>query len=306
MSPRERAELEAKEEWNEEWTFADELEFRQILARVQPKFVPASEVVADKEFNDRVLEILKSKPTRHLNGLLVSEIDQSRGGPSADEAASNMGAAFPRGHHYGARCPKPTLAMNFPDYEACPLPAAYVKAHMHKGNTGYGIATVPRLIVVSGHANSGGNLSINGIYERFPDDFHNRPVYRKTLEKRAIEDIELPADVQTTGSFRNHSPRTRTVMRRYQVYDYTSYPRPPRDTAAAKLVAPFGDFYLYFDDKIGSWCIGPVRGGSEIFAKYPGAQEIIPDGLADHWEVYDVGRKRFRPSKYLKTRKGGR
>merc|ERR1712187_455286 len=53
---------------------------------------------------------------------------------------------------------------------------------------GCGPQVIPQMIVVTGHQGFGGNLGVNGIYERYPDDFQGHPVYMKKMEKRAEED----------------------------------------------------------------------------------------------------------------------
>merc|ERR1719453_2842343 len=42
---------------------------------------------------------------------------------------------------------------------------------------------VPTLIEVTGHCGSGGNMGVNGIYERYPDNCCGRPVYQKYLQR---------------------------------------------------------------------------------------------------------------------------
>mmetsp|Transcript_67847 Transcript_67847/g.126759 ORF Transcript_67847/g.126759 Transcript_67847/m.126759 type:complete len:429 (-) Transcript_67847:93-1379(-) len=53
----------------------------------------------------------------------------------------------------------------------------------------------PRVILVSGHSGAGGNIALNGVYERYPSDYHGRPVYQKVMEKRVeLDPMATPED----------------------------------------------------------------------------------------------------------------
>eukprot|EP00403_Amphidinium_massartii_P042304 CAMPEP_0178434664 /NCGR_PEP_ID=MMETSP0689_2-20121128/33537_1 /TAXON_ID=160604 /ORGANISM="Amphidinium massartii, Strain CS-259" /LENGTH=439 /DNA_ID=CAMNT_0020056729 /DNA_START=36 /DNA_END=1351 /DNA_ORIENTATION=+ len=51
---------------------------------------------------------------------------------------------------------------------------------------------VPQVVLVSGHSGAGGNIALNGIYERYPSDYHGRAVFQKVLEKRARPSSDFP------------------------------------------------------------------------------------------------------------------
>mmetsp|Transcript_11860 Transcript_11860/g.27006 ORF Transcript_11860/g.27006 Transcript_11860/m.27006 type:complete len:438 (+) Transcript_11860:53-1366(+) len=56
----------------------------------------------------------------------------------------------------------------------------------------------PRVILVSGHSGLGGNIALNGVYERYPSDYHGRAVYQKVMEKRVEQDpMATPEEISS-------------------------------------------------------------------------------------------------------------
>mmetsp|Transcript_105942 Transcript_105942/g.299509 ORF Transcript_105942/g.299509 Transcript_105942/m.299509 type:complete len:402 (+) Transcript_105942:51-1256(+) len=159
----------------------------------------------------------------------------------------------------------------------------------------------PRLVVVTGHDGPGGNIGINGIYERHPDDFGGRPVYQKELEKRAVLDpFATLAPRQRRKRREVHSPRTRLLLDRSQRLQ--ELPAPPPEAGPFEICSARGAWFLFFDR--GYWTIGPQVGCTEAHARCPGAEQVVPSSLAN-WEVWDVGKKCFYKHKKLRAFKGG-
>jgi hypothetical protein len=163
-------------------------------------------------------------------------------------------------------------------------------------------AEVPRLIVVTGHPGSGGNVGLNGVYERHPDPHCGRPVYQKFLEKHVDQNSvsgkrlklrKLPmATIGRASGITVDQTRERIEK-----------PGPP--TSEMQVIArPRGVWFLYFADAMGSWCIGPYVGSREVYARCPGSGDTVPDGLVG-WETWDVGNKVWRPQKRMWSAKGG-
>jgi hypothetical protein len=182
----------------------------------------------------------------------------------------------------------------------------------------FGNITVPNLICVSGHDGAGGNLDINGIYERYPDNHHGRPVYQKYLERDIWEPqpqqvefwnntrASLTSETRTFPAIQD-TPRTKKAMHDTMM-SVTVLP-------AKKAIDAVGDFrkvhkqeswFLYFDDHFVAWCIGPRPGSGGVLARCKGVDEAIPDCLGpDRWEVFDVGHRIWVPRKNIRTKKGG-
>jgi hypothetical protein len=155
-----------------------------------------------------------------------------------------------------------------------------------------GNITVPNLIIVAGHNGFGGNLDVNGVYKRYPDNFDGRPVYQKVLERDEWEPEEqmvetpdgqrLPATLEAafpeivggrTFPTIHDSPRTRDKLRKAG--------RSVTVLPAKRAVGAYGDFrpvhqkeswFLFFDNLASAWCIGPkpfTRSANLDYAGYP-------------------------------------
>jgi hypothetical protein len=184
---------------------------------------------------------------------------------------------------------------------------------------------VPTLIYVTGHHGLGGNVGVNGVYERYPDNYHGRPVYQKYLDRDAWT-LE-PQEVEFTGGERAYAmqdlddeeggrtfpslhdtPRTKLAMKHTMVAS--------KVLACQKEHGAVGDFrfvdkaeswFIFFDDYQGAWCIGPQPGSNAVFARCFGVDEALPDNLGpEAWQVFDVGNRIWHTHKNLRTIKGGR
>lgn len=183
---------------------------------------------------------------------------------------------------------------------------------------------IPTLITVTGHNGAGGNLGINGVYERFPDNHHGRPVYQKYLDRH--EYINEPQVVQFSNGAKawvshdlddehngrtfptiHDSPRTALAMKHTMVAVKVLPPRKdPHAVGDFTLVHKSEAWFIYFDDLMAAWCIGPKPGSNSVFARCYGVDESIPDGLGpDRWEVFDVGMRTWSTHRTLRTLKGG-
>jgi len=180
---------------------------------------------------------------------------------------------------------------------------------------------VPRLVVVTGHAGAGGNAGLNGIYERYPDDYKGRPVYQKMLEKRAADRRATASPFRTrmtrsrstpsassaggagSGSQRSWSPSSpRSRIRLDATERWESFRAPAPTLGPVEMRPPVDGWFLFFHR--GCWQIGPAVGSREVYARCPVAAQLAPSILAD-WEVWDVGRKCFYKHKHLRAFKGG-
>jgi len=169
----------------------------------------------------------------------------------------------------------------------------------------HGVQGTPKLIGVTGHRASGGNIGLNGIYELYSDSFHDRPVYQKTLEKRWEDDLEAHGP----GMMRTARAPLMSSMERFEADKSQSgyFVRPPRTKRPGGLVTmwPTGDaWFLFYDRGCACWCIGPAVGHSEICARCPGLDDHVPTELR-HWEVWDVGKKCWYEHPRLRTFRGG-
>jgi len=65
-------------------------------------------------------------------------------------------------------------------------------------------------------------------------------------------------------------------------------------------------WFIFFDDLLGAWCIGPKPGSNEVFARCYGVDQAIPDNLGPaRWQVFDIGHRTWYTHKHLRTMKGG-
>jgi len=182
-------------------------------------------------------------------------------------------------------------------------------------------ADVPRLVVVTGHKGVGGNVGLNGVYERHPDNFCSRPVYQKFLEKRREKPAspESPGSPTSQASFSKGNGHQRLELRDLppltigraggisynQTAAYMKAPKVKSKSASVERVGAAQEvWFLYFMDTQGRWCIGPYVGSQEAYARCPGSGETVPDGLVG-WEVWDMGLKYWRRQNRMQAVKGG-
>lgn len=190
---------------------------------------------------------------------------------------------------------------------------------LNKGNV-----KVPTLISVIGHKGMGGNIGINGVYERYPDDHHGRPVYQKYLErqewKNELQQVELhngargfvSQDLEDDDNWRTFptvfdSPRSKQALKQSMVAVKVLAARPlPGAVGHFEYVHKTESWFIFFDDLLGAWCIGPKPGNKDVFARCYGVDEALPDNLGpNRWQVYDVGHRMWYTHKNLRTTKGG-
>jgi len=165
--------------------------------------------------------------------------------------------------------------------------------YMHGAPVEKGSWTIPRVIIVTGHRGEKGNIGMNGIYERHPDDHHHRPVYFKTLTKRTMEEDVF---------------MSRTAWRPGMITCVRIPAIPPYDGPVIMGPTPPGglNFFLYFDNTQGCWCIGPKVGAmTRICARCPGCADSVPANLLS-WECWDVGMKQWYVHRGLQAIKGGK
>eukprot|EP00929_Paragymnodinium_shiwhaense_P041525 TRINITY_DN21559_c0_g1_i1.p1 TRINITY_DN21559_c0_g1~~TRINITY_DN21559_c0_g1_i1.p1 ORF type:complete len:493 (-),score=121.86 TRINITY_DN21559_c0_g1_i1:164-1525(-) len=164
----------------------------------------------------------------------------------------------------------------------------------------------PATVIVTGHNPSwgGGNLGVNGIYERYPSDYQGCPVYQKTLEKRAVATIPPPGTRIKYKDLHDHQwmDRFQNSMRNQVV---KSIPRPEEDFREMAMCPTYGTYFLYYKNDLGAWCIGPKVGGHEIFAKCNDVEEGVPFNMMSGWQVWDAGTHKFRPSVGMRAVKAG-
>jgi hypothetical protein len=179
-------------------------------------------------------------------------------------------------------------------------------------------AVVPRLVVVTGHKGVGGNVGLNGVYERHTDNFCSRPVYQKFLEKHRDNSLaEPPGSPKSQASSPKGNGQQRLDLRDLPpltigraggiVYNQTAaYMKAPKAKANSSSAIGTAQevWFLYFMDAQGRWCIGPFVGSPEAYARCPGSGETVPDGLVG-WEVWDMGLKYWRRQNRMQAVKGG-
>lgn len=191
---------------------------------------------------------------------------------------------------------------------------------------------MPHHYVVTGHSYAGGNVGINGIYERYPSDYEGKPVYCKTLEKRAapVGGSGSPAPLPRLThplmvGERFELARSQTAFKaavfcecgnRFTA-DVVSCRRcgeprlgaqvakPQRVKSEAALIAFTGNVYfMYFRSNLSAWCIGPEVGNHACFARHASAEEAIPF-MMSAWEVWDCGQHCWRESRGMRVYKCG-
>jgi len=236
---------------------------------------------------------------------------------------------------------------------------------------------VPTLITVFGHNGIGGNIGVNGVYERYPDNYHGRAVYQKYLERdewvhepqqaelkngqRVWANVDLDeSDVFQKGDqvsvsgregeiaygplpagnplgegtykivYRDgttdfltstwikmagartfptvHDPPDVKKAMRKEMKNVRVYPakKAPGSVGHFRFVDKCESWFIFFDNLLGAWCIGPKPGFGSVFARCYGVDEAIPDGLGpERWQVFDVGQRIWHTHKHLQTLKGG-
>lgn len=254
-------------DWDYELTADDHRLFRKVLEVKQPNYQPAAELVPDAQMNKALKKMLN--PARQFNAVLIS----------GDGLRLAGGAAF------------------------------------------IGSKPVPRIVLVTGHRGAGGNLGINGIYERYPGDFAGRAIYQKRAEKRLVAAQSPGASSQASSAAPERRPHFHTEgeeppplppptglpgetslpsLTRFHV------PKPlPQQLRGEAYMAPVTDpWFLYFEDRQGMWVIGRRPGSREVYARCPGAEELVIDRL-DKWQVWEVGVRQWYWHKTLRAVKGG-
>jgi len=170
---------------------------------------------------------------------------------------------------------------------------------------------IPRMVVVTGHTLQRlGNMGINGIYERYPEDYHGRPVYQKFMERRNVH----PFQIDEAGDYihdpedderRVWKPRTlesQVLSRRYQKGEKLPvYEQPP---PFPNLMWTKDAWFFFFDDHRGAWCIGPAVGATEVFAKCFALEQAVPHHLKG-WEIWDAGVREWFSSEAMQAVKAG-
>jgi len=172
---------------------------------------------------------------------------------------------------------------------------------------------IPEFIIVTGHKQrQRGNMGINGFYQRFDQDFHGRPVYHKIMERRQVRksqvtetgELELSAEDRFIRVWKPRSQEALVLSRRFQ----TVCEVPTEDSEDVmvypKLLASKENWFLFFDDRRGAWCIGPAIGAIEIYAKCFTVEEAIPCNLGE-WQMWDIGKKEWYTNKGIRLIKVG-
>eukprot|EP00439_Symbiodinium_sp_Y106_P075043 s333_g14.t1 len=172
---------------------------------------------------------------------------------------------------------------------------------------------VPDLIIVTGHRlKHRGNMGINGLYQRYHQDFHGRPVYQKVLERRKVHKELVTEDGELLPSpedqiIRQWKPRTDEALvlaRRFQSIGQVPDQEDEDVVLFPKLLPSKELWFLFFDDRRGAWCIGPAIGATEIYAKCFTVEESVPCNLGE-WEFWDTGLKQWYTHKAVKLIKVG-
>ncbi|CAE8632164.1 unnamed protein product [Polarella glacialis] len=258
-------------DWNDMLDDADIEELERIVKMMQPNFVPAAELVPEAAM---VAELQKKRnPKLKFNALLAF-------GEGA-RASRGMGPQGAGG-----------VASDKTSFPKPKLP--------------------PSLVVITGHSDwSKGNMGINGVYERYPEDHHGRPAYQKIFERRHVPYSMFDEDGDYDPSREGHvlkrvwKSRTSTGMllnRRYQVAGVLETPE--QGPVFPNLMPAKEDFFLFFDDSWAAWCIGPGIGATEIFAKNHALEEFVPNVMIN-WECWDVGKKSWYHHEALKVIRAG-
>lgn len=172
-----------------------------------------------------------------------------------------------------------------------------------------GSQVIPDWFLVTGHKGVGGNLGINGLYQRYPNSHDGRPVYQKKIEKGVNGQAALPAD-KTHIKFPHDTAKQHPA-------NYLEFFEIASSKAAKKVEAPRvvpeahqqiqasrGVYFLYYLNSIGSWCIGPKVGSQQCFAKHNCSDEEIPF-MMGHWQMWDAGLHGYKPCKGLRVLKCG-
>jgi len=161
---------------------------------------------------------------------------------------------------------------------------------------------IPAHYFVTGHK-VGGNIGINGIYERWVSDFEGRPVFRKILEKREIgtgqsQPREHPRMMGTYDGVPGHFDMIRSGG---SVPTKLLKKVDPQKTEISWVQ---GAYWLYYQCRVGSWLIGPHVGSHGCFAKHYCAEEAMPFMMSS-WEVWDCGKHEWRDDKTMRVYKCG-
>jgi len=194
-------------------------------------------------------------------------------------------------------------------------PVETVPAVLNIGNV-----KIPTLICVTGHSGAGGNIKVNGIYERYPDNYHGRPVFQKYLERDNW--VAQPQEVEFRNGGRAYAsahpgggrtfpvvydePATKLAMKHTMVSCKILPAKKKPGPGHFRFVDKIESWFLFFDSLLGAWCIGDKPGSSAVFARCFGVDIAIPDNLGPNtWQVFDCGHRVWYMHSQLRTLKGG-
>lgn len=292
--------LATKRGWDEEAETIERLgpqdirELEETMWRMQPNYNKAENMILEEKLERAVTERLnRLRKATKLNAILAFGAPMYKEGLLNDPQRGKMAPHL-----------KPTATIS----------------QQQLGNV-----KVPTLIYVTGHHGAGGNVGINGVYERYPENYHGRPVYQKYLDRH--EWIDEPQEVvfakgqraiclqdlddEDGGrTFPTHfdEPATHIGMKHTMVTaKVMPCERAPGAVGDFRYVDKAECWFIFFDDYTGCWCIGPRPGSNAVFARCFGVDEILPDELGpNRWQVFDVGHRTWYTHKNLRTMKGGK
>lgn len=258
--------------WSEELTKEDFEDLTECVKTFQPLFTPASEQVPEEDIIKEV--------KRRRNPLLKFNATLSFG-----EAACQARGMGVEGAGKWASCPGKLRPRQ-----------------------------IPQLVILTGHTRKiAGNMGMNGIYERFKEDFHGRPVYQKCMERRHVPEwlidddgsLMVNPEDNVRRDYRPRTPRSQVLSRAYQRSEALELdPEWDRDPVYPKLLPSKEQWWIYFDDHRGAWCVGPAVGAPDIYARCHALEAAVPHNLK-HWDVWDVGLKKWYENKGMKVIKAG-
>lgn len=173
---------------------------------------------------------------------------------------------------------------------------------------------IPQLVILTGHTRKiSGNMGMNGIYERYNEDYHGRPVYKKCLERRHVPEwlidddgsLMMNPEDNVRRDYHPRSPQGQVLARKYQKSEVLQLdPEWDNDPIYPKLLPSKELWWIFFDDHRGAWCVGPAVGAPDIYARCYALEAAVPHNLK-HWDVWDAGLKKWYENKGMKVIKAG-
>eukprot|EP00933_Yihiella_yeosuensis_P032625 TRINITY_DN26243_c0_g1_i1.p1 TRINITY_DN26243_c0_g1~~TRINITY_DN26243_c0_g1_i1.p1 ORF type:complete len:349 (-),score=58.15 TRINITY_DN26243_c0_g1_i1:182-1228(-) len=257
-------------EWDELPTMEDVKFFNDAVKKLHPSYIPASDITPEAEIIEAVKK-MKNPRTKFNAQLSFGEGARRARGGGAHGAAELM----PKLVDVGLRSNHQT-----------------------------------RMVVVTGHKDyRKGNLGINGIYELYPESYDGRPVYQKSIEKRWVKEDRVFKDGTLAKDPNDYKKRAwqplnvdqRILLRKFQ--GNTTCPA-PTGVVHKKLLPSKNDWFLFWDDRRGCWCIGPAVGACEVYAKCPGVEDAVPTILR-RWMMFDYATKEWYENDSLVVQKCG-